>query len=143
MTRLNWDEEKRVLCGQGNMFPDRKIYAFWKRSAADVDITDDKGGDFFTYTPGFGEFKDKDTGKTIELYDYLEKYVKDNELIWCDVNIEYLRHCWYEVDPETFLDTLEFGEFKESSGIEGEYLEWNPETQEFDEREDEEDEEDE
>ena len=104
-----------------------------KRSAADVDISDDKGGDFFTYTPGFGDFKD------VELFEYLEKYVKVNELKWCDVNIEWLRHCWYEIDPET----KELGEFIESSGIEGDYLEWNPETQEFDEREDEEDEEDE
>ena len=48
-----------------------------------------------------------------------------------------VRHCWYEIDPET----KELGEFIESSGIEGDYLEWNPETQEFDEREDEEDEE--
>ena len=80
--------EKKIPYGEGWILPDKKQYWFMKRSAADIDISDDKGGDFFTYTPGFGEFK-------------------------------------------------------ESSGIEGEYLEWNPETQEFDEREDEEDEEDE
>ena len=129
--------ENKIPYEEGWIILDKKQYWFMKRSAADVDISDDKGGDFFTYTPGFGDFKD------VDLFEYLEKYVKDNELKWCDVNIEWQRHCWYEVDPETFLDTLEFGEFKESSGIEGEYLEWNPETQEFDEREDEEDEEDE
>ncbi len=128
---------KRVALGEGFMYPDEKRYCFWKRSAADVDISDDKGGDCFTYTPGFGDFKD------VELFEYLEKYAKDNNLTWCDVNIEWCRHCHYEIDPETFLDTLELGEFLESSGIEGDYLEWNPETQEFDEREDEEDEEDE
>ena len=37
--------------------------------------------------------------------------------------------------------TLELGEFLEGSGIEGDYLEWNPVTEEFDDREDEEEEE--
>ena len=94
---------------------------------------DDKGGDWFTYTPGFGDFKD------IDLDEYLVKHVKDNELTWCDVNIEWQRHCHYKINPVT----LELGEFIEGSGIEGDYLEWNPITQEFDEREDEEEEEDE
>ena len=115
--------EKKVPLGEGFMYPDEKKYCFWKRSAADVDISDDKGGDFFTYTPGFGEFKD------IDLDEYLVKYVKDNELKWCDVNIEWQRHCHYEIDPET----KELGEFIEGSGIEGDYLEWNPVTEEFDE----------
>ena len=118
---------------EGWIILDKKQYWFMKRSAADVEIDGDIGGDLFTYTPGFGDFKD------VELFEYLEKYVKDNELKWCDVNIEWCRHCHYEIDPET----KELGEFLESSGIEGDYLEWNPETQEFDEREDEEDEEDE
>ena len=127
--------EKKVPLGEGFMYPDEKKYCFWKRSAADVDISDDKGGDFFTYTPGFGEFKD------IDLDEYLVKYVKDNELKWCDVNIEWQRHCHYEIDPET----KELGEFIEGSGIEGDYLEWNPVTEEFDEMsfEEEEDEEEE
>ena len=124
--------EKKIPYGEGWILPQKKQYWFMKRSAADVDISDDKGGDFFTYTPGFGDFKD------VELFEYLENYVKVNELKWCDVNIEWCRHCHYEIDPET----KELGEFIESSGIEGDYLEWNPETQEFDEREDEEDEED-
>ena len=127
--------EKKVPLGEGFMYPDEKKYCFWKRSAADVDISDDKGGDFFTYTPGFGEFKD------VDLDEYLVKYVKDNELKWCDVNIEWQRHCHYEIDPET----KELGEFIEGSGIEGDYLEWNPVTEEFDEMsfEEEEDEEEE
>ena len=127
--------EEKVPLGEGFMYPDEKKYCFWKRSAADVDISDDKGGDFFTYTPGFGEFKD------IDLDEYLVKYVKDNELKWCDVNIEWQRHCHYEIDPET----KELGEFIEGSGIEGDYLEWNPVTEEFDEMsfEEEEDEEEE
>ena len=125
--------QNKIPYEEGWIILDKKQYWFMKRSADDVDISDDKGGDFFTYTPGFGDFK------VVELFEYLEKYVKDNELSWCDVNIEWLRHCWYEIDPET----KELGEFIESSGIEGDYLEWNPETQEFDEREDEEDEEDE
>ena len=123
--------EKKIPYGEGWILPDKKQYWFMKRSAADIDISDDKGGYFFTYTPGFGEFKD------VDLFEYLENYVKVNELKWCDVNIEWQRHCWYEIDPET----KELGEFLEGSGIEGDYLEWNPETQEFDEREDEEDEE--
>ena len=127
--------EKKVPLGEGFMYPAEKKYCFWKRSAADVDISDDKGGDFFTYTPGFGDFKD------VDLFEYLENYVKVNELKWCDVNIEWQRHCWYEIDPET----KELGEFIEGSGIEGDYLEWNPVTEEFDEMsfEEEEDEEEE
>ena len=125
--------EKKVPLGEGFMYPDEKKYCFWKRSAADVDISDDKGGDFFTYTPGFGDFKD------IDLDEYLVKYVKDNELKWCDVNIEWQRHCHYEIDPET----KELGEFIEGSGIEGDYLEWNPVTEEFDEMSFEEDEDEE
>ena len=125
--------EKKIPYGEGWILPDKKQYWFMKRSAADIDISDDQGGDFFTYTPGFGEFKD------VDLFEYLENYVKVNELKWCDVNIEWQRHCWYEIDPET----KELGEFLEGSGIEGDYLEWNPETQEFDEREDEDEEDDE
>ena len=115
--------EKKIPYGEGWILPEKKQYWFMKRSAADVDISDDKGGDFFTYTTGFGDFKG------VDLFEYLEKYVKDNELKWCDVNIEWQRHCWYEIDPET----KELGELIEASGIEGDYLEWNPETQEFDE----------
>tara|TARA_B100000287_G_scaffold61371_1_gene53600 strand:- start:1343 stop:1708 length:366 start_codon:yes stop_codon:yes gene_type:complete len=120
--------ENKVPLGEGFMYPDEKKYCFWKRSAADVEI----GDDFFTFTPGFGEFKETD-----DLWEYLKKYVIDNKLEYPDLNIEWLRHCHYEINP----DTLELGEFLESSGIDYECYEWNPETQEFDEREDEEEEE--
>ncbi len=104
-----------------------KLY-FHKRSAADVTISDEWGGDFFTFTPGFGDFKD-----IYDLDEYLERYVKDRELKWADIDIEWQRHCIYEINPET----LELGEFVEGSGIEGQCLEWNGET--FEEREEEED----
>ena len=123
--------QNKIPYEEGWIILDKKQYWFMKRSAADVRISDDNGGDYITYTPGFGDFKD------VDLFEYLENYVKVNELKWCDVNIEWCRHCHYEINPVT----LELGEFLESSGIEGDYLEWNPETQEFDEREDEEDEE--
>ncbi len=101
--------QNKIPYGEGWIILDKKQYWFMKRSAADVDISDDKGGDFFTYTPGFGDFKD------VDLFEYLENYVKVNELKWCDVNIESCRQCHYEIDPET----KELGEFLESSGIEG------------------------
>ena len=115
--------QNKIPYEEGWIILDKKQYWFMKRSAADVDISDDKGGDFFPYTPGFGDFKD------VDLFEYLENYVKVNELKWCDVNIEWCRHCHYEINPVT----LELGEFLESSGIEGDYLEWNPVTEEFDE----------
>ena len=61
--------EKKIPYEEGWILPEKKQYWFMKRSAADVDISDDKGGDFFTYTPGFGDFKD------IDLDEYLVKYV--------------------------------------------------------------------
>ncbi len=88
-------DKNKIPYKEGWIILDKNQYWFMKRSAADVGIDDDKGGDFFTYTPGFGDFKD------VELFEYLEKYVKDNKLKWCDVNIEWQRHCWYEIDPET------------------------------------------
>ena len=118
----------RIELGEGFFYPDEKKYCFMKRSAADVEI----GDDFFTFTPGFGEFKEVD-----DLWEYLEKYVIEKKLVCPDLNIEWLRHCHYEMDPET----KELGEFLESSGIDYECYEWNPDTKEFDERADEEDEE--
>ena len=79
--------EKRIGLHEGFFYPDEKKYCFMKRSAADVHISDDNGGDYITYTPGFGEFKD------IDLDEYLIKYVKDNKLSWCDVEVDWLRHC--------------------------------------------------
>ena len=124
--------ENKIPYEEGWIILDKKQYWFMKRSAADVRISDDNGGDYITYTPGFGDFKD------IDLDEYLIKYVKDNKLSWCDVEVDWLRHCWYEIDPET----KELGEFLESSGCECEWWEWNPETQEFQDAPDEEEEED-
>ena len=125
--------KNRIELHEGIFYPDEKKYCFMKRSAADVDVTDKTGNDFFTYTPGFGDFKD------IGLEEYLVNYVKENKLEWCDVSIDWLRHCHYEMDPET----KELGEFLESSGCECEWWEWNPETQEFHEVPDDEEEEEE
>tara|TARA_Y100001970_G_scaffold117684_1_gene146291 strand:- start:1919 stop:2308 length:390 start_codon:yes stop_codon:yes gene_type:complete len=123
----------RIELGEGFFYPDEKKYCFMKRSAADVRIDDDNGGDYITYTPGFGDFKD------VDLDEYLIKYVKDNKLSWCDVEVDWLRHCHYEMD----LETKELGEFLESSGCECEWWEWNPETQEFEDAPDEDEEEEE
>ena len=123
----------RIELGEGFFYPDEKKYCFMKRSAADVDVNDESGSNYFTYTPGFGDFKD------IDLDEYLIKYVKDNKLSWCNVEVDWLRHCHYEMDPET----KELGEFLESSGCEGDSWEWNPKTQEFDEVEYEDDDEEE
>ena len=121
-------ETERIQIGEGFFYPDEKKYCFMKRSAADVEID----GEFFTFTPGFGEFK-----KVDDLWEYLKKYVIDKKLNCPDLNIEWLRSCIYEMNPET----KELGEFIESSGIDYECYEWNPETKEFDERPDEEEEE--
>lgn len=120
-----------------DIYPDNKpkpVLCYYKREAAHVDITDQNGGDSFIFTPHFGRFKGIG-----DLEKYLIKYVKDNKLDDCDVNIEWCRHCIFEVNPETY----ELGKYLESSGIEGEYLEWNEEEQEFQDREDEEEEYDE
>jgi len=128
-------EKNKVPFGEGFIYPDEKKYCFMKRSAADVVVTNDSGTNFFTFTPCFGEFKDEFS----DLDKYLVNYVKESKQGWCDVDIEWLRHCHYEINPET----KELGEFLESSGIEGVYLEWNNKTEEFDEREDEDEEEEE
>jgi hypothetical protein len=122
-------DENKVPFGEGFIYLDEKKYCFWKRSAADVVVTNDSGSNHFTFTPNFGDFKDEFSS----IYVYLENYVKESKQEWCDVDIEWLRHCHYEINPET----KELGKFLESSGIEGEYLEWNNKTQEFDFREEE------
>ena len=136
---MGWEQDEkdgiRVPFEEGWIIPEKKQYWFMKRSAADVVVTNDSGSNFFTFTPGFGEFKDEFS----DLDKYLVNYVKESKQGWCDVDIEWLRYCHYEMDPET----KELGEFLESSGIECDYLEWNNKTEEFDEREDEDEEEEE
>ena len=125
--------ETKVPLGEGFLYPDQKKYCFMKRSAADVNVSDETGSNFFTFTPEFGEF----TGEFSDLETYLVNYVKENKLEWCDVEVDWLRHCHYEMDPET----KQLGEFLESSGCECEWWEWNSETQEFEDAPDEEEEE--
>ena len=38
----------RIELGEGFFYPDEKKYCFMKRSAADVRIDDDNGGDYIT-----------------------------------------------------------------------------------------------
>ena len=52
-------EENRIEFGEGFIYPDEKKYCFMKRSAADVEVKDETGNDSFTFTPGFGVFKDE------------------------------------------------------------------------------------
>ena len=127
--------QTKVPLGEGFFYPDEKKYCFMKRSAADVSVNDETGSNFFTFTPGFGEF----TGEFSDLEAYLVNYIKENKLNWCDVTLDWLRHCHYQMDPET----KELGEFLESSGCECEWWEWNSETQEFEDAPDEEEEEEE
>ena len=136
---MGWEQDEkdgiRVPFEEGWIIPEKKQYWFMKRSAAVVDIDYDGGSDLFTFTPLLGDFKGID-----DLEKYLvEEYVKKYKLEWCDVEIEWLRHCHYEINPET----KELGEFLESSGIEGDSWEWNPKTQEFDDAPDEDEEEEE
>jgi hypothetical protein len=129
------EEENIVPYREGFIYTDEKKYCFMKRTAADVEIKDESGSTFFTFTPWFGEFRMRK--KDLEYY--LVNYVKEKKLDWCNVEIEWLRHCHYEMN----LETKELGEFLESSGIESVSWEWNPKTQEFDDVPDEEEEEEE
>ena len=133
---MGWEQDEkdgiRVPFEEGWIIPDKKQYWFMKRSAAEVEIDYEGASDSFTFTPGFGDFKDVDD---IEKY-LVEEYVKKYKLEWCDVSIEWLRFCHYEINPDTIKETRELGEFIECAGIEGDYWEWNKETQEFQDRED-------
>ncbi len=94
----------RIELGEGFFYPDEKKYCFMKRSAADVDVNDESGSNYFTYTPGFGDFKD------IDLEEYLVKYVKDNKLSWCE---EFLESSGCECDSwEWNPKTQEFDDYE-------------------------------
>ena len=107
---------------------DGKLY-FDKRAAADVSVDDGEHGDYFTFTPGFGDCKDFD-----DLEDYLIHYVEENNLEWARFGIDWMRHCVYKINPET----LELGEFVEGSGIDYDTMEWDGESLEYVEDEEEE-----
>ena len=118
--------------GVANLFPDSNPpeISFHKRFAADVDF----GNDSFTFTPKFGDFKEFD-----DVFVYLTKYIEDNKLEKLHVEIDWLRTCIYEIDPET----LEIGEFVKSEGSVFEIYEWNNKTKDFDEVDEEEEKDDE
>ena len=139
---MGWEQDEkdgiRVPFKEGWIIPEKKQYWFMKRSAADVEVQYEGGDDYFTFTPLLGDFKDVNN-----LEKYLEEeYIKKKKSGWCDVNIEWLQFCHYEINPETIKETRELGDFVDSAGSEGDYLEWNKETQEFEDREDEEEEDD-
>ena len=147
-TKKDWSKEFTEEDGK-RYFPDAtekdgKLY-FLKRSAADVDFSSSLSGeDFFIFTPGLDDFID-----VYDLYDFVkekcqkeqeefEKSGKEGEYT-ASVSVEWLRHCIYEIDTDTF----ELGEFLESSGQDGVYWVWNKEKQELDEEDEEEEDEDE
>ena len=124
-------EERRIeKFGVGNLYPDSNPpeFSFFKRTACNVELDDDG----FTFTPRFNDFKEYD-----DLFEYLKDYISDKKLEKLYVQIDWLRTCIYQIDP----DTLQLGEiiFEEGNFVEN--YRWNPDTQEFD--EDDEDDEDE
>ena len=135
---MGWEQDEkygiRAPFEEGWIIPDKKQYWFMKRSAAVVDIDYDGGSDLFTFTPLLGDFKGiDDLEKSL-----VEEYIKKKKLDWCDVNIEWLRFCHYEINPETIKETRELGEFVEGSGIDYDAMEWDGESLEYVEDEEEE-----
>ena len=103
---------------------DGKLY-FDKRAAADIEVfkslrdlsdayhTGEKEAeDWLDFTPGFGDCKECD-----DIEDFIIEYCKKEKIKEAYFRIEWLRHCIYKINPET----LELGEFLESSGIDGDY----------------------
>ena len=103
---------------------DGKLY-FDKRAAADIevfnslrDLTDAYYGekeaeDWLDFTPGFGDCKDCN-----DIEEFIVEYCKKENIKEAYFRIEWLRHCIYQINSET----LELGEFLESSGIDGDYF---------------------
>ena len=103
---------------------DGKLY-FDKRAAADIEVFDTledlseayhtgekEPEDWLEFTPGFGDCKEFN-----DIEDFMVAYCKKENITEAYFRIEWLRHCIYEINPET----LELGEFLESSGIDGDY----------------------
>ena len=102
---------------------DGKLY-FDKRAAADIevfnslrDLTDAYYGekeaeDWLDFTPGFGACKDCN-----DIEEFIVEYCKKEKIKEAYFSVTWQRHCIYEINPET----LELGEFLESSGIDGDY----------------------
>ena len=103
---------------------DGKLY-FDKRAAADMevfnslrDLTDASYGekeaeDWLDFTPGFGACKDCN-----DIEEFIVEYCKKEKIKEAYFSVTWQRHCIYEINPET----LELGEFLESSGIDGDYF---------------------
>ena len=98
---------------------------FDKRAAADIEVFDTledlseayhtgekEPEDWLEFTPGFGDCKEFN-----DIEDFMVAYCKKENITEAYFRIEWLRHCIYEINPET----LELGEFLESSGIDGDY----------------------
>ena len=102
---------------------DGKLY-FDKRAAADIevfnslrDLTDAYYGekeaeDWLDFTPGFGACKDCN-----DIEEFIVEYCKKEKIKEAYFTVTWQRHCIYRINPET----LELGEFLESSGIDGDY----------------------
>ena len=102
---------------------DGKLY-FDKRAAADIevfnslrDLTDAYYGekeaeDWLDFTPGFGDCKNCN-----DIEEFIVEYCKKEKIEEAYFSVTWQRHCIYEINPET----LELGEFLESSGIDGDY----------------------
>ena len=103
---------------------DGKLY-FDKRAAADIevfnslrDLTDASYGekeaeDWLDFTPGFGACKNCN-----DIEEFIVEYCKKEKIKEAYFSVTWQRHCIYEINPET----LELGEFLESSGIDGDYF---------------------
>ena len=102
---------------------DGKLY-FDKRAAADIevfnslrDLTDAYYGekeaeDWLDFTPGFGDCKNCN-----DIEEFIIEYCKKEKIKEAYFSVTWQRHCIYKINPET----LELGEFLESSGIDGDY----------------------
>jgi len=103
---------------------DGKLY-FDKRAAADIevfnslrDLTDAYYGekeaeDWLDFTPGFGDCKNCN-----DIEEFIIEYCKKEKIKEAYFTVTWQRHCIYEINPET----LELGQFLESSGIDGDYF---------------------
>ena len=104
---------------------DGKLY-FDKRAAADIevfktlkDISDayhtgeTEAEDWLDFTPGFGDCKNCN-----DIEEFIVEYCKKEKIEEAYFSVTWQRHCIYKINPET----LELGEFLESSGIDGDYF---------------------
>ena len=104
---------------------DGKLY-FDKRAAADIEVFDTledlseayhtgekEPEDWLDFTPGFGDCKECN-----DIEDFIIEYCKKEKIKEAYFTVTWQRHCIYEINSET----LELGQFLESSGIDGDYF---------------------